>query len=342
MENEETIKVYNTKDVDLDVMLSEMGGGIKLTIKRVEPRWCDGYLDTIEVDTDDVVSMEDLRETYGGRKLSVRVHDQGGKIVATRIIKFPDPPRKDGIELRPPKPAENASEGGKHQEALITALINAQQQNTKQMIEFAEKQAGSMKDLTEARLRDIKSLSTTQPQSSSGLDSLKESMQLVESIEGLRDRLKDSGNDSTTKEQDIPPLQQKMLDMAEQFFTFKLEQEQQKIKHQLDQPKLDEIPDLPERENLKNKISDMELISQAAQRFQHMPLSVQQKAAEMFFGQLKTSQENMEQVDSEKNSDRTENLEGTGLDLDTDLSVDFDPDDLNELAGKHRENIPTP
>ncbi len=113
MGDEQKSDPKDQKKLDLDTLLAELGGGIRLTVHRLEPLWCDGYLGTIEVDEDDTISMENLRELFGGRKLKCKVIDDKGNIVAVRTAKFPDAPRKDGIELKQPDPnAENKKGGG--------------------------------------------------------------------------------------------------------------------------------------------------------------------------------------------------------------------------------------
>ena len=307
MSKSEEITVYTTKDVDLEQILSELGGGIKVTVTRKEPRWCDGYLDTLEIDDDDPLSLEDLRDMFGGRKLQIKVHSEDGKIIAKRTVKFPDPPRHEGRVIQ--KEDDTSAKKDNEQSALLKLLFEQQQANSQMMLSFMKEQSDRFQKLASER-----SVPVEYPRSDNGIE---RSLELIDTIEEIRDRLKgDDGN----------PVVSQMLSMAENYFGHMI---QNQSKQATNSP-----PPLPESRSL----SDEALISQAAQRFHSMPVEQQQKAAQLFFGQIGQ----IGQISAGGNGNNVISSEGNekleGLDNQSDqLRVELDEDDATELEEQSRQ-----
>ncbi|MBN2256879.1 MAG: hypothetical protein JW704_03525 [Anaerolineaceae bacterium] len=311
MGKSDEITVYTAKEIDLDQMLSELGSGIKVTVTRKEPRWCDGYLDTIELDDEDRLSIEDLREMFGGRKLLIKVHAEDGKILARRTVKFPDPPRHEGRVLKP-----DDDESGKNdfqQSALFKLMFEQQQANSQMMLNFMKEQSDMFRKMAAER-------SAPAPVEYHSADNgIERSLELIDMIEEIRDRLK--GDD------DSNPMVTKMLSMAENYFGHM-------IQNQSKQPQ-SAPPPLPE----SRVLTDEALISQAAQRFHSMPVEQQQKAAQLFFGQIGqigqvSAGENRNDVISSYSNEKLESSEiQSGH-----LRVELDEDDETELESRSKQS----
>lgn len=309
MGKSDEITVYTTKDVDLDQMLSELGGGVKVTVTRTEPRWCDGYLDTLELDDEDRLSLEDIREMFGGRKLLIKVHAEDGKILARRTVKFPEPPRHDGRVIK--RDDEETAKTGNEQSALLKLLLEQQQANSQMMLNFMKEQSDIFRKMIAER-------SVPPPVESQRPDNgIERSLELIDTIEEIRDRLKgDDGN----------PVVSQMLSMAENYFGHII---QNQSKQATNSP-----PPLPESRSL----SDEALISHAAQRFHSMPVEQQQKAAQLFFCQIGQNGQVSGGVNGNNviSSEGNEKLEG--LDNQSDqLRVELDEDDETELKERSRQ-----
>lgn len=325
-------KSKNSKDEnqqkDLETLLAELGGGIRIVIRRLQPSWCAGYIETIELGEDETLSLEDIRSTYGGRKLEFKFIDSdSGKIITRRTEKFPDPPKEDGVIK------ENNTENKKKEEdetkniSLLTtmldnnakvqqAIIDAQEKNTKTMMEMQQKQTDTIQKMMNERLRDAQQ---NQAQNhSNGFSHLKESMELIEFIEGLRDKLK---NGSNNDENAINPMTAKMMSMAEKYFSSKLEREQ--VQWEAEMSKKYDAPPLPDRQRTLDDFDDETLMREARERFHQLPISHQKRVVEEFLSVPKSG------------SQKSDNSELTGLDVDDDIdSFSHQNEDIGDLPSQ--------
>lgn len=89
-------------DVEISRLLAQCGSGWRCKITRVAPSWCDGTLQTIDVDPSSPIDIEDIRETWGGRKLVLTLIDGQGRFRKRINLKFPEPPMSHGRPLTPP------------------------------------------------------------------------------------------------------------------------------------------------------------------------------------------------------------------------------------------------
>lgn len=62
----------------VEKILSDVSTGWKVQIQRIEPSWCKGILETIDVDDGNPVDIDYLVRTWGGEKLRLRVKDPNG------------------------------------------------------------------------------------------------------------------------------------------------------------------------------------------------------------------------------------------------------------------------
>lgn len=97
--------------VSLDRLLSECGSGWRCRVVRLSPSWCDGTLETFDIDPSSPIDIEEIRQSWGGRRLQLLLIDDRGKMRKRINMKFPDPPRNNGQPIAPPG-AVAANEAG--------------------------------------------------------------------------------------------------------------------------------------------------------------------------------------------------------------------------------------
>ena len=88
--------------VSLERLLSECGSGWRCQIVRISPSWCDGTLETVNVDPTVPIDIEEIRQSWGGRRLQLVLIDDRGRMRKRINLKFPDPPRNNGQAISPP------------------------------------------------------------------------------------------------------------------------------------------------------------------------------------------------------------------------------------------------
>jgi hypothetical protein len=352
MANDQKNDSKDEKSVDLEQLLAELGGGIRMTIHRLEPLWCDGYLGTLEVSDDDAISLDNLRELFGGRKLKCKILDDKGKIIAVRTAKFPDPPREDGRVLKQPDSNKEDESGGGGNSLLALfmksqeAMSKTQAQHQKAISDMSQKQNETIQNILMDRIKENSDHGSNGSGSKTPQESLKEAAELVEFLEGLRSRIK--GDEETAN-----PVTSDLMDMAKTFFEFKLDQEKSKFEQQIKQQQSESARTLPDREKKKSaeskpaaeQISDEDLLTEAVSRFHEMPTAKQRVVAEMFFRKqtakaepVTSSANNEDELESKENNGDTENEGYT----DSNDQIEMDPDDEDELDAVESETKETP
>ena len=81
----------------VDAFLSGYGRGFQVSIVRTAPVWCAGYLTTLPLDHG--ITLNEIRESYGGRRFQLRILTDQGRYVAMRTVLIADVPRDDGKPL---------------------------------------------------------------------------------------------------------------------------------------------------------------------------------------------------------------------------------------------------
>jgi hypothetical protein len=93
------VETVDNTDLDLDVILSEIGNEGSIIVSRKEPDWCKGHIRTMQINAGEPVSMDTIAAKFGGEKLYFRIYGPKG-LVARRTIDVCAPPRNGyGIEL---------------------------------------------------------------------------------------------------------------------------------------------------------------------------------------------------------------------------------------------------
>ncbi|MCK4785558.1 MAG: hypothetical protein KAV87_17525 [Desulfobacteraceae bacterium] len=86
----------------LDRFFGGLNPGVSVLIERVQPSWCSGLLEEIQV-TDDGLDLDYLIDTWGGHLLSLKMRGKAGKLVggSYKVPLFTFPPLRFGELLRP-------------------------------------------------------------------------------------------------------------------------------------------------------------------------------------------------------------------------------------------------
>jgi len=94
--------VAGPEDVPQDVLdfcAGEYGNGQQLSITRLAPHWCAGYLDTLPLDAP--VSLAEIRDNWGGKRFQLRVLDSHGRYVKAYNVRIDGPPKRNGRLVTP-------------------------------------------------------------------------------------------------------------------------------------------------------------------------------------------------------------------------------------------------
>jgi len=86
----------------LDRFFGGLNPGVSVLIERVQPSWCNGLLEEIQV-TDDGLDLDYLIDTWGGQLLSLKMRGKAGKLVggSYKVPLYSYPPLRFGERLHP-------------------------------------------------------------------------------------------------------------------------------------------------------------------------------------------------------------------------------------------------
>jgi hypothetical protein len=97
--HEEIDDKIDNSELDLDVVLSEIGNEGSIVVARKEPDWCKGHIRTLQINAGEPISMDTLAAKFGGEKLYLRIYNSKG-MIARRVVDICAPPRNGfGVEL---------------------------------------------------------------------------------------------------------------------------------------------------------------------------------------------------------------------------------------------------
>jgi hypothetical protein len=220
---EATAVYVKQREIDVDKLLAEAGQGYKLQIRRKEPKWCDGLLDTVELGDGEPLSLEEIREAWGGRKLELTLLDPQGQYVTCRTVRFPEGPRHEGKKVKREDddgdtPKASPLAGFKD---IVSMMLEAQKNN-----------ADTMRQILESRIAGLETRIAAGAPAAAALPAppldpmkqIRDSIATIKQLEDLRSGLGIGGAGDAAKE---PTLYEKMI---EEFFSLQLEKEKAKMK----------------------------------------------------------------------------------------------------------------
>lgn len=177
---------------EIDDILSELGSDFKVRIERLEPRWCDGSLGTLHISSGERLDLEELGERYGGRKLLLRFIGPNGRVIKAKTVKFPGPPREDGIiikqRLDPADEVHSSSRPDEQNtfgsmEAILNMMNNQSAAHQKTIETIMLGRISNLESQIEERQQTNPALA---PPATSGLDQIRESMSMIAEISKLQ------------------------------------------------------------------------------------------------------------------------------------------------------------
>jgi len=128
-------------EVEIEKFLGEFtGSGAKISLYRRAPMWCSGFCEQYPLD--DAISLEDIRDTWGGRRFELRILNARGVYVSSRHVTIADVPRFRGRALDDSMTYDKGGQvivknpAAETAEKALEALERAQQRNQDLMIEM--------------------------------------------------------------------------------------------------------------------------------------------------------------------------------------------------------------
>jgi hypothetical protein len=241
-------------------ILGDCAPGWTVSVKRLTPKWCAGHLDTMDVTPESPMSVELLKELFGGRKLVITIRDENGIFRGQRRVEFPDPPRngEGQIEIDPEEKkaaaaaAATATAGNASQFSAISEMfktvLESQNKQSAQMIQMLNARLESVERKAEAAAKDAQNVEYEEPPPEpSTLERIRELAETMESIDALKSKIAPTAQPGAEGAGEAG-----LLDgLVKEFFTMQLEKEKAKIQNSTGSGKTSRAPgpapDLPQR-----------------------------------------------------------------------------------------------
>jgi hypothetical protein len=210
-ENDEIIiktgKKAKKNSLDLENVLSQIGDGTKLEVFRVFPNFCDGQVGTFEIDPNEPISVDEIRQRWGGRKLRITLRKANGDYILSRHLSFPDPPREEGVELVPgptgsairidrlnaqtktteEKKSEFPLVASSMNDALIKTLIDAQTQQSQSIQNMLVNRLNHLENIIEKRSTDhFVGPAQAISQDTKPFDGIRDTIKVIKEMEEIR------------------------------------------------------------------------------------------------------------------------------------------------------------
>ena len=83
----------------LEFCNGEFGSAAQLYIKRLDPHWCSGYLETVPLDAP--VSLQEIKDNWGGKRFQLRLLNSRGQYIRAYNVRIDGPPKRNGRLITP-------------------------------------------------------------------------------------------------------------------------------------------------------------------------------------------------------------------------------------------------
>jgi len=169
---ERSIEDAEEKLSRLEAMLKEIGAGWQVSIYRLQPSWCKGFLETIDMsDDEEPIDLDYIVKQWGGEKIKVRIKDP--RKVYRGSVDIPlhsYPPRLYGEELVHPnkRAADSPSSALGNLEMILGVVEKLKKSDLDPVVKILLQQQAAFQ---------------TQPQS--GVQNLLESLAVLEKFKGF-------------------------------------------------------------------------------------------------------------------------------------------------------------
>lgn len=77
----------------------EFGSAAQLYIKRLDPHWCSGYLETVPLDGP--VTLQEIKDNWGGKRFQIRLLTSRGQYIRAYNVRIDGPPKRNGRLITP-------------------------------------------------------------------------------------------------------------------------------------------------------------------------------------------------------------------------------------------------
>lgn len=95
---------------DLDMLFSDINQSYTVKVYRHDPEWCAGYVGSFHMGAGKCVSIEEIKNRFGGRRLELVTYDPTrGSIARKKTILIDDMPKREGEILKRDGTTEQAS-----------------------------------------------------------------------------------------------------------------------------------------------------------------------------------------------------------------------------------------
>lgn len=190
---------------------------IKLEIRRRRPVWDAGHIDTIELDKNETITREDLREVHGGGTIKYVLWGPKHLYLSCITEQYAGPPMREGEIVHPSKTDEKNKE-----KEFFKIFLEMQAQNRKSEKEAMSQQMAMMQASFNDRLalekemrKDMKAIMQTQQNG----DVLSDLLEHIDTLDTVREKLGGGGGG----ESPFAPL----LMMAQSLFEKQMNESQQ-------------------------------------------------------------------------------------------------------------------
>ena len=111
----------------LEKLLSTIGRGWSISLSRIRPSWCKGWLETIEATPDEPLDIEYIADSWGGETIRLRVLNDHGQFQGSKDIHIAREPLDHGRPLEHPadKRARSERENRAREYREESARLNA-------------------------------------------------------------------------------------------------------------------------------------------------------------------------------------------------------------------------
>ena len=86
----------------IEQLLSMVGVGWSISLNRIRPSWCKGWLETLDISPDEPLDMDYIADTWGGESIKLRLLNDHGKFKGGKIIHIAREPLDHGRPLEHP------------------------------------------------------------------------------------------------------------------------------------------------------------------------------------------------------------------------------------------------
>lgn len=172
-------------------MLGGLPFGGHIDVIRTKPNYCKGYLDRIDASEDEPVSLEDLRDEYGGKTLLLRAYDKSNKYLGATTIHFQEPPKKDGKPLRYEDSDEAETERARR---LPAQSDNSNTELIKIILAQQNQMMQQMTGVFQAQLTAAQKQNKDTSQNQDPLANVERLSETLERLETLRGKIGGGGN----------------------------------------------------------------------------------------------------------------------------------------------------